>query len=173
MEKNINKKRERKRVAPFDVVVVLLIVCLIAAFGYRVYNGVSDPNFKKDSKYVVTFTCDEEYNSIAKYLENGEAVYFAGNGELLGHLYVKKAGDAVVTLIGDGNEDESSSESQELIYEKVKLMGSLKLTADALAVTSGNYYTIGDVNIAKGSVIDVYTEDTVFTLKVESITAIN
>ena len=66
MAKTLKKKRDRKKLNPFDVVVVLLILCLVGTLGYRVYEGVANPSFQKDSKYVVTFECDEEYNSVIK-----------------------------------------------------------------------------------------------------------
>ena len=169
--KKNEKRRERRRINAFDVVIVLLILCLIATFAYRVYDGIADPTMKKDPKYVLTFECDEEYISLTKYLENGEAVYFESNGELLGHLY-SDAADASVLSVVNGAEETESGESTEYVYERVKLSGMLKLNADAAPVADGIYYTVGETNIAKGSTVNVYTSDTVFTLKVVSITEI-
>lgn len=175
MAKNANKKRDKK-ITAFDVVIVLLIIGLLATFGYRVYDGIADPGVNKNSKYVVSFVCDDEYNSVAKYLEDGESVYIASTGELLGTLYAKKSGEPVITVSGGsadiGNGDEGSDETDVVIYEKVTFSGNLKLNPDAIAVSAGSYYTVGGINIAKGSVIKVYTEDAVFMLKVDSITPI-
>lgn len=189
MAKNVKMKKKRdKRVSALDVVIVLLIIGLIAAFAYRVYDGIADPVFKKSSQYTVSFVCDEEYNSVAKYLSDGEAVYIASTGELLGNLYAKKAGEPVITVSGGtpeiqpdagtetgtdaGTGEEVATESQEPLYEKVVLSGNLKLSADAEMVSAGNYYTVGGINIVGGSVIEVYTEDAVFTLTVAAITPI-
>lgn len=169
--KKIEKKKDRKKINAFDVVIVLLILCLIATFAYRVYDGVSDPTMKKDSKYVVAFEVNDEYISLCKYLENGEAVYLENSGELLGHLYSDNAGESVLSIVG-GADEEESEESTEYVYETVKLAGKLKLNAEATAISDGNYYTVGTTNIAKGSVVNVYTSDTVFTLKVVSVTEI-
>ena len=182
MSKDVKKRRDKK-ITALDVVIVLLIVGLLATFAYRVYDGISDPVFYDESEYTVEFVCDGEYNSIAKYLEDGEAVYLASSGELLGNLYVKRAGDPVITVIGGTPDVETDSttevegseqteETAEELYEKVTLLGNLKLNADAEAVSAGDYYTIGSVNIAVGSVVEVYTEDAVFTLKIASITPI-
>ena len=72
----------------------------------------------------------------------------------------------------NGAEETESGESTEYVYERVKLSGMLKLNADAAPVADGIYYTVGETNIAKGSTVNVYTSDTVFTLKVVSITEI-
>lgn len=180
MAKTLKKKRDRKTLNPFDVVVVLLILCLVGTLGYRVYEGVANPSFQKDSKYVVTFECDEEYNSVIKYLENNEAVYFSANGELFGNLYAEKTGDDVVSVIADADIDDTEATEMETIgiedasdaYKCVKFTGKLKLNADAIFVSSGNYYAIGEMNFNKGSVIKVYTEDAVFTIRVTGISVI-
>ncbi len=167
MAKKLKKKRERKKVNPFDVVVILLILCLVGTLGYRVYQGVADPSFQKDSKYVVTFECDEEYRSVVKYLENNEAVYFSANGELFGNLYAEQPDSDLISVITEDDAEDTS-----YLYEKVKFTGKLKLNADAVFVSGGNYYTVGDINFSNGSVIEVYTEDTVFTVKVTGIAVI-
>ena len=179
MSKDVKNKKDRK-ITALDVVIVLLTVGLLATFAYRIYDGVAAPDFVEDSKYSVEFVCEGEYNSIAKYLENGEAVYLASTGELLGNLYVKKAGSPVIAVTGgssqpedgaDGSDETADTVAEEL-YEKVTLSGHLKLNADATAVSTAGYYTIGSFNLTSGSVIDVFTEDTVFTLKIVSITPI-
>ena len=164
-EVKMKKKRERKKINAFDVVIILLILCLIATFAYKIYDGVADPTMKKDAKYTLTFKCDDEYISLAKYLEDGEAVYFEKNGELLGNLYKDSANAQLITVTG-------VSEGESGNYDKAILSGKLKLNANAVSVGSGNYYTVGDINVAVGSEINVYTEDTVFTLKVVSISEI-
>lgn len=181
MAKKLKKKTQRKKLNPFDVVVILLVLCLIGTIGYRVYRGVADPSFRNDPKYIVAFECyEEEYNSVIKYLENNEAVYFSANGELLGNLYVEKAGEDIVSLITEADNDETvvtdtettEFEDTSYIYEKVKFAGKLKLNADAIFISGGNYYTVGEMNFNKGSVIEVYTEDAVFTIKVTGISVI-
>lgn len=181
MSRNVKIKKKRdRRITALDVVIVLLIIGLIAAFAYRVYDGIADPGFKKNSEYTLSFVCDEEYSSIVKYLEDGESVYIASTGELLGNLYAKKEGEPVISVSGGsadvtpdvGGGDESSTETSEMLYEKVALSGNLKLSADADLVSAGSYYTVGGINIVSGSVIEVYTEDAVFTLTVASIAPI-
>ncbi len=178
MSKDVKKRRDKK-ITAFDVVIVLLIIGLLATFAYRVYDGIADPGFKKNPQYTLAFVCDEEYNSIARHLEDGEAVYIASTGELLGNLYARKADEPVITVIGgsvdvetDGESSDETVEVPETIYEKVILSGNLMLNADAEAVNVGSYYTVGGINIVNGSVIEVYTEDAVFTLTVASIAPI-
>ena len=59
----------------------------------------------------------------------------------------------------------------ELVYV-LRGKATRKLSDAMVPVSAGDYYTIGSVNIAVGSVVEVYTEDAVFTLKIASITPI-
>ena len=77
-------KKSKRGINALDVVIILLIICLVGALGYRIYKGVSNPDLEKASKYIVEYECDEIFNSVADYVEAGDAIYFAQNGELLG-----------------------------------------------------------------------------------------
>lgn len=185
MSKEFEQKRSHRRINALDVVIVLLILCLVAAFAYRIYRGVSDPYTSKNSEYIVEFECEEVYNSLSEYIEEGEAVRLASNGEILGHVYMSKGDEKPIWIVteapltdGEAVEDETETESGEASpedslpsYEPVRLAGKLSLSADAIAEKAGNYYTVGDVGIAIGSVVEVYTEDTVFTLLITDIYA--
>ena len=46
------------------------------------------------------------------------------------------------------------------------------MNSETVKVKSGNYYSIGDTNFTVGSVIEVYTDDAIFTLKVAKISLI-
>ena len=182
MAKEMKKKREKK-ITPFDVVIVLLVICLFGAFAYRVYDNVAAPRFEKNSQYIVSFSCNDDYNCVAKYLEDGEAVYLSSNGELLGYLYASNAGENPVTVISEATTEapatetevegeDQHTETEEVFYNPMIFIGNLKLNAEAVAVSNGNYYIVGDVNIARGSAVDVYTEDAVFTIVISDIAPI-
>ena len=210
MAKNQKKKRG---INAFDSVVVLLLLCLVATFAYRIYTGFgqSDDGVA-GSKYVMEFQCDEEYNSILRYLENGDAVYLASDGKLLGYLYVSSeyengaiyeiAGAGARAIPDDPTEEEETKMVLETVgaedgaieiesgvndgyylptpslpaadqfYHLVRLGGQLALNSETVKVKNGNYYSIGDTNFTVGSVIEVYTDDAVFTLKVGKISLI-
>lgn len=207
MAKDINKKdkklrdgeRVKKKVNPFDVIIVLLLLCLLGTLAYRVYDGVSVENADQESRYVVRFECDEAYNSLMGYLGADTAVYF-NDGELLGYIYDGKDGIDRVQVIERlteaesesaeielpdeqesasadtdvapaDKEGESASES-EIIYEMVKLSGSVRLNHSTIKVENGGYYVVGDNSFAVGSLIKVHTEKAVFTLRVVSIEAL-
>jgi hypothetical protein len=218
------KNREMRRINPFDVIIVILIVCLLFTFAYRIYVGVADETHKNEIKYVMKFECEEEYNSLLDHLSEGDAVYFA-DGKLFGYLYAAEdsedgavyaiiddiptfAGDGELDLpslnigeeidsgeesavetestVEDGSETESKTESETEsagesaetveeqkagsdIYKKIKLGGTIRLNIEAVRVKSGNYYSIGGTNFVEGSVIEVYTDRAVFTIKVINI----
>ena len=48
-------KKAKRRVNPFDVMIVLLLLCLLATFGFRIYRGVADKNDSNVSEYILTF----------------------------------------------------------------------------------------------------------------------
>ena len=202
MAKDINKRdkkqrdgeRVKKKVNPFDVIIVLLLICLLGTLAYRVYDGVSVENADQESRYVVRFECDEAYNSLMGYLGADTAVYF-DDGELLGYIYDGKDDIDRVQVIerlteelpeelpeeqdtssvendADSVEEDSESAETAFIYEKVKLGGSVRLNHSTVKVENGGYYVVGDNSFAVGSLIKVHTEKAVFTLRVVSIEAL-
>ena len=176
MAKTVKEKKiNGKRINAFDVMIILLVVCLVAALGYRIYTGVSDPDVGKTSDFVVEFECNDVYNSLAEYIDEGEQVYIAKNGLLLGSIYVDKKGGAPIEFVTEEEEvevtetDTGETVEQEKLYEKVDVKGKLRLNPDAIMSELGNHFTIEGFGFAVGSEIEVYTADAVFTLKVTSI----
>lgn len=179
-------KKAKKRVNPFDVMIVLLVLCLIATFGFRVYRGVSAKNDSNVSEYILTFECDGRINSLGEYLDAGTPVYLTANKELLG--YIQGGKDAIKVTVLTEAETEAATESdtavetesvadaseteteKELEYKRSDIEGKIRLSADVKVYSGGVYYSIGDINFAPGSVIKVYTEEASFTLTVKSIT---
>lgn len=192
MAKDLNKKEKkikkevsktRKKINPFDVIIVLLLLCLLGTLAYRVYDGVTVKNSKKDSKYVMTFECEGVYSSLvdSRYLLNNTAVYLS-DGDLLGYIYTGKNGEAQVSIIERMTEEASETEDLEsvdnateketdtsYVYEKVKIRGKIRLNSRTVKVNNGGYYSVDDMDFAVGSVFEVHTEMAVFTLKVVSV----
>ena len=180
MAKENRQKKEHRRINAFDVAIILLILCLLGALGYRIYQGVSDPDTRKESKYIVEFECEGVYNSLIDYVENGETVYFADSGEILGHMYMTKDSMAVMEIITEETEETETEETDSAAeqeakpsYETVRAKGQLKLNADAVKSGVGNHFTLGDRGFTAGTVIEVCTSDTVFVLKITNIYAID
>lgn len=173
-------KKTKKRINPFDVVIVLLILCLLATFGYRIYKGVEDKSDSKTSNYVLTFHCTENVDSLAEYLEKGTAVYLYANDEILGYMYDGKD-HVTVSVITEGetqadSEIESDGKSGEIArspYHRAEIHGKIHLSEDVQVYNNGVYYSVGDVNFAPGSKLAVFTEETIFTIVVDSITQID
>ena len=165
---------EKKRVNPFDVVVVLLVICLLVSLGYRVYVGIADETNRNVSEYVIEFE-SKDCKSILSYLSSGTAVYMASNGELLGYLYASEDDGyrVVYELPSDDDEVESGAPQTTPLYSTVKFGGKIRLSADTVRVKNGEYYTVGGYNLTIGSVIEIYTEKTVFTITVKSFDTVN
>lgn len=177
--KNANK--EKRRINAFDVLVIFLVICLLATFAYRVYEGLSKESDRGRSSYLVYFECKSEYDSLIKHLHAGDAVYFASTGELLGYLHADD-GERVLELITIGYEpdstesneisaDEAEEESKKS-YGKVMLGGKIMMSGDTTKAYNANMLTIGSINVTEGSEINVYTANAEFTVTVISIMSI-
>lgn len=178
-------KRAKARINPFDVIIIILILCLLGTLGFRIYDGVSTENVNRESKYFITFTCDDVYSSLADYLTEDAAVYFE-DGTLLGYIYYGKDDAYAVELItlgsssdeteaeeGAGAETEGSEATESTpAYQKVSLSCAIRLNHETDVVDGGACYSIGYRNISVGSTVKVYTDKAVFTLLVRSIETI-
>ncbi len=172
---NPNNKSKR-RINVIDVIIILLVLALIGTAVYRVYGAISNGSSNKGSNYIVTFECSSEYNTMIGYLKEGKAVYLASNKSLLGYIYddPEDSYGSVYEIVTDAPNDaetggEEARESAPDAYRKVKLSGKLKLSSEAVKAQNGSYYTIKGRNISVGSTLEVYTDETVFTLTVKSI----
>ncbi|MBE6684170.1 MAG: hypothetical protein E7592_00790 [Ruminococcaceae bacterium] len=174
------RKRSGRRITAFDIMVILLVLCLIGTVVYRVYTEIDNDKAGITSKYSIEFEC-EDYDSLAKYLLDEEEVYLASNGRLLGEIY-KGWNDAQAIYVEysdtegteqteSGNDEQSAKNETAVSYRMAKMTGKMRLNLEVLASKEGNYYSLGEVNFSKGSVIDVYTDDAEFTITITSITA--
>lgn len=162
------KTKRRVRLNVIDVLIIILAVALIATVIYRIYTGINDKTSPSQSKYVITFECDDEIASIVDYLKSGKAVYLENSGTLLGHMYSPdgKLGSAyVVSVHGENGE----SVNNDFSYQRAHICGFMKMNSEAVKSSSGGHYSIGEINVTVGSRLKVYTEDTTFTLVVKSI----
>ena len=165
MSGNLKKKKYALNV--FDIFIILLVVILIASVVYKISQTSAKEANQDNPVYTVSFEC-EEYQSLAKYLADGEAVYVKSTGELLGYIY--KSGDVLgntaITYV-DENIAETSENSP--LYDTARFEGKIKLNGNTVKGRDGAYYSIEELNISVGSVIEVYTDDTQFTITVKQI----
>ena len=190
------KEKKKIHINIFDVVVILLVVALLVTLIFRIYSGANKFSRKAEATYVLEFECDSEYNSLLNYVNEGDAVYFVSNGDVLGYLYADENGeigvmyeilDDIIALaeetVPNDNEPEENigievegveeSAAVNSSYRKIKIGGRLTLSSEAVKVKTGGYYTVGDINVTEGSIINVYTDTTEFTLKVISISVLD
>lgn len=162
-----NTKKKKASFNVLDVFIILLVVILIASIAYKVSQNLDEDKNKDNTVYTVAFEC-EEYESLSRYLADGEKVYVASSGELLGYIY-KSAdilGSSSLIVIEDGEESTEQS-TEDNLYERVRFEGKLKLNGNTQKSAKGNYYTLEDLNIAVGSKIEVYTDDAEFTITIK------
>jgi hypothetical protein len=173
----------KKRINVIDVIIILLVLALIGTVIFRIYQSIGDGSSKKGSNYIVSFECSAEYDTLTDYLKNGEKVYLSTNKSLIGYIYDDPDDEhgAVYEIPYDVEEEteegetgvpskaESENHNNEA-YRVVRLAGKLKLSSEAVKAKSGDYYTVKGRNITVGSVLEVYTDEAVFTIVVKSIT---
>ena len=84
MSENTKKKKYAFNV--FDVFIILLVIILIASAVYRISQTSAEKANQDNPVYTVYFECDGEYESLAKYLSDGEEVYTSLSLPPLGSL---------------------------------------------------------------------------------------
>lgn len=166
----------------FDVFIILLAVALIATVVYNVLQNSYKTATEDNPRYVMEFECESEYDSLAKYIKEGDEVYIKSNGELIG--YIRKSDmmstDAIVVVdkgTQDSTEEPTDEPAQNVsgkaeyddLYKKVTFSGEMKLNGNTQKSRDGSYYSIEDFNITVGSKIEVYTDNAQFTITVKAI----
>ncbi len=108
--------RSKNKLNAFDIAVILLLVALVATVLYQMFVTVSEADSQSKAKYIMEFECEEEYDSLLRYVKEGDAVYFA-NGGLLGFMYSNEdyENGAIYTIVDDipSFADASKAESSE------------------------------------------------------------
>ncbi len=175
-------KKNKKKINVIDVMIILLVLALIGTAAYRIYTEINERGEAGRSDNILTFECTVAYRGEADYLKSGDAVYLVSDGALLGYLYDPVADDGIgaVYEITESETEGESGESESLDTESesntsnkldryISLTGKLKLSADAVKASNGNYYILGGKNITIGSAFDVYTESSVLHIVVKNI----
>lgn len=173
------QKKSGKRITAFDIMVILLVLCLVATVVYRVYTETTNDKAGVTSKYVIEFEC-EDYDSLARYLLDEEDVYLSSNGRLLGELYKNWNEPQAISVeyletesteqTTSGKDAQSAEDETSVSYKMAKMTGKLRLNTEVTASKEGTYYSLGEINFSKGSVINVYTEDAEFTITITNVT---
>ena len=161
------KTKKKVKLNVIDILIIILVIALIATVVYRVYTGISKKTSPASSKYVITFEIDSQYDSMIGYLKEGKAIYFLENGQLLGNMYTPADKDAPAYAMGGSAFVEDEGEVHD--YRKVDVCGYIKMSSEAVRSQSGDYYSIGEINLTVGSCVEVYTNEATFTLIVKSI----
>ncbi len=173
-----NNKKTKVKINAFDVVLILLVLCIIGTFIFKIYTGVAEDKNTNNSEYILTFTCEGEFDSLIKQVKVGDPVYLE-SGELLGYITLGegKTDEAapleIITAEADGNGSDEQTESHGREFKLVNLSGVLKLNGNAKKSDNENYYVIDEKNISEGAQIRVHTTRAEFTIIVDKIEKVN
>lgn len=163
-----NSKKTRFKVNAFDIFLILLAICLVVTFALRIYNGIYERKNSYNSECVLSFVCENEYNSVVDAVKDGDAVYL-DNGELLGYVTSYDKNSAAPFKITSNEEGSSTKPFGTTEYLFVSFTGTVKLNGNAKLVENGEYYLLGDNNITEGASFKVHTVNAEFTITVSSI----
>ena len=171
------------KVNAFDIFVLLLVLCLIATLAFKIYDSASDEANTDNSKVMLEFVCEGEYNSILNYLHDGDAVYLE-SGEILGYIHKNAQTEGLFEIITEAQTEPESTENTDVAsntktesitavdYSKVKFSGQINLNGNALKSNKGSYYIIGEDNITVGGKLNLHTKIAEFTITVTSLSNI-
>ncbi len=164
-----NKIKRKISFNVFDVFVILLVVILIGSVIYKISVDNSKEARKDNSTYTIVFECYNEYNSLSKYVSDGDEVYIKAGGELLGYIYksADSKGAQSIHVIEKDTEQTTEKKSPSKLYERVDYEGKIKLNGNAEKSRDGLYYTVEGMNVTVGSKIEVYTKNAQFTITVK------
>lgn len=178
MNKENKKTKVKMKVNAFDIFVLLLVLCLIATLVYKIYTSIADESNTDNSKVMIEYVCEDEFNSILSYLHDGDAVYLE-SGEILGYIHKNSDTNELFEIITE-EQTESETESDTFAtatadnngaaadYSKINFAGLISLNGNAIKSNKGSFYTIGEDNITVGGTIKVHTNRTEFVITVTS-----
>lgn len=178
MSKDNKKSKVKMKVNAFDIFVLLLVLCLIATLVFKIYMSASDEENTANSKVMLSFACEGEYNSILDYLHEGDEIYLE-SGEILGYIYKSTQEEGLFEIVTKAptedsdttGEAEATMRTSETAadYSRIDFIGQISLNGNAQKSNKGSYYIIGDDNVTVGGRLNVHTRRAEFTITVTSI----
>ena len=175
MSKHKMTKEERKNAPHFNAIDAMIIILVILAivgiyFRHNILELLSSD--KNNDQYVVSFSIEDIRYTTPNYINIGDKVYFASNGELLGTLMSESENQSALNITpaskyftsSDGKIIEAHYPNEE---SRVNARGRMLCIGGYNE--DGGFCIDGKTYIAAGQAIEVHTEYVTVTITVTSI----
>ncbi len=175
MAKAKKQKKDRSNVPHFNVIDAMIVMLVIAAvlgmfFRYNIIDFLTAD--KNDERYVVSFSIEDIKYTTPNYISVGDKVYFKSTGDIMGTLISESENQGALNITpAIKHFTDSKGNIQAIFYpneeSRVDAKGRLVCLGN---YTEGSGFCIdGNVYIASGQYVEVYTELVSFSLKITSI----
>lgn len=174
--RNTEKEKRTPRFGVLDAVIVLLVVCLIAGIYFRsnIIEWIANQRNIRD--YTVTFAVDDVRYTTPNYINVGDKVVFASNGEEFGTIIEESDGMSNIALSVTPSSKIFTDNGQviEVFYpnneSRVDIKG--RLQCQGTYSEDGGFLVNGSTYLSAGQTVKVQTELVNLELRVLEIHAV-
>ncbi len=174
--RNTEKEKRSPRFGVLDAVIILLVICLIAGIYFRsnIIEWISNQRNVRD--YTVTFTVDHIRYTTPNYINVGDKVVFASNGEAFGTIIEESEGMSNIALSVTPSSEIFTDNGQviEVFYpnneSRVDVKGRLRCRGTYSE--DGGFLINGSTYLSAGQTVTVQTELVTLELRILEITAV-
>jgi hypothetical protein len=168
-------KKDKSNTPHFNAVdamiVILLIVALVGIyFRYNIIDFLTAD--KNDEQYVVSFSIEDIKYTTPNYMSVGDKVYFKSSGELMGTLISESENQGALNITPALKYFTDSKGNIEPIFypnEESRVDAKGRLLCLGNYTEKSGFCIDGNIYIASGQYVAVYTELVSFNLKITSI----
>ncbi len=174
MKKDKLSKAEKKSSPHFNAIdAMIIILVVLAVVGIYFRHSIIDflTNERNSDEYVVSFSIEDIRYTTPNYMNVGDNVYFASNGELLGSLMSESANQGALNITPASKYfTDSNGEIHEVFYpEETRVNAKGRLLCIGAYNTEGGFCIDGNTYIGAGQSIEVFTESVTVTITVIAI----
>ena len=175
MSKEKKSKAERKNTPHFNAIDAMIIIFAITIivgvyFRYNIMDVLTES--RNDDEYVVSFSIEDIRYTTPNYITVGNKVYFASSGELLGTLLSASENQGALNVTPASKYfTDSSGKIVEVFYlnEEYRVDAQGRLLCVGSYSDNGGFCIGGNIYVASGQSIQVYTEMVSMTITVTAI----
>ena len=171
--KNVSSERANgPRFNALDAVIILLVVLTVVGvyFRYSILDLLR--NDANSQQYVVTYSIDNVRYTTPTYIKVEDEVYFASNGKFFGMLLSESENQDPLNIMPASEYFvDSNGEVKEVFYpnNESRVTAKGRLLCQGYYNSDGGFYVDGNMYIAAGQTVDVYTETVSVTIRIVSI----
>ena len=163
--KKLQNSAQTKRVPKFkilDAVIILLILTSVIGIYFR-YNVLDMITNRKDIKdYTVSFSIEDIRYTTEEYIHEGDVVYYADNGEVLGTMILSSDNSNLVLDISPASKFfvDDNGTTVEVFYPNLeyRVNANGRMTCRGTRSDEVGFLVNGTRHLAEGQTVEVKTE---------------